>query len=116
MDGTLDGNGAEASADAGAGCFLNDVGVYGQCVATSACTALADHIFHASVPGYCSGRADIGCCTRTPNVADNPPIPVGWKLLPQAAVTPDMTTWAISILKDPTGYPVHRGVTLYEPG
>ncbi len=82
----------------------------------------------------------------TPNVADNPPIPAGWKLMPQGERSlSDMTTWAVMILNDPTDYPlfstammtfgtlnvlarvewhapdfqnsvVHRGVTLYEPG
>ena len=80
----------------------------------------------------------------TPNVADNPPVPAGYELMAQAAVTAAMTAWAVSILDDPTTYPmfatttmtfgsltvlarvewhppdfhnsaVHRGVTLYEP-
>ncbi len=80
----------------------------------------------------------------TPSVADNPPIPTGWELMMQSDVTPAMTTWAVAILDDPTGYPmfstttmtfgtllvlarvewhppdfqnsvVHRGVTLYQP-
>jgi len=74
----------------------------------------------------------------------NPPIPVGYKLMTQIAVTPPMTAWAVEILRDPVSYPmfqttlrsfggvtvlarvewhqpdfnnatVHRGVTLYEP-
>jgi hypothetical protein len=74
----------------------------------------------------------------------NPPIPAGYQLMPQADVTPDMTTWAVMILNDPATYPMfatammqfgalnvlarvewhppdfqnsmwHRGVTLYEP-
>jgi lysozyme len=75
---------------------------------------------------------------------NNPPIPAGYKLLPQLAVSADMTAWAVAILKDSATYPmfstarqafgdaqvlarvewhvpdfqnhaVHRGVTLYEP-
>jgi hypothetical protein len=86
----------------------------------------------------------IDCCADAPSVADNPPIPAGWMLLPQSAVTPEMTAWAVMILDDPSTYPqgstttqvfgtldvmarvewhppdftssaVHRGVTLYEP-
>jgi hypothetical protein len=82
--------------------------------------------------------------TKPPSVADNPPIPAGYKLMQQADVTAEMTAWAVSILQDPTDYPmfatatktfgaltvlirvewhapdfqnmmVHRGVTLYEP-
>jgi hypothetical protein len=108
----------------------------------SDCAALGDH---TSVPGYCPGPADIECCTPTPDVADNPPVPAGWKLMAQTNVTPAMTAWAVMILNDPTDYPifsttmmtfgtllvlarvewhppdfqnmtVHRGVTLYEPG
>jgi hypothetical protein len=77
-------------------------------------------------------------------VSDNPPTPAGYKLMPQADVTPDMVTWATQIQNDPATYPmfatatktfgsvtvlarvewhppdfsdpnVHRGVTLYEP-
>ncbi len=88
---------------------------------------------------------DIECCTPTPNVDDNPPIPDGYKPMSQSDVTPEMTDWAVAILHDPTDYPmfatttktfgsltvlarvewhppdfqndvVHRGVTLYEPG
>jgi len=72
----------------------------------------------------------------------NPPIPSGYKLMPQPAVTPAMTAWAVKILREPQSYPmfattiqafngltvlarvewhgpdfqnhaVHRGVTLY---
>jgi hypothetical protein len=116
-------------------------GAPGACITTSACTALGDH---TSYPGYCPGAADIQCCIETPSVADNPPVPTGWQLMPQADVTPAMTTWAVAILDDAVTYPmfstttmmfgtldvlarvewhppdfqnstVHRGVTLYEP-
>ena len=132
--------GTDAEADGGAACFTSS-GVWGDCVTLSACAALGDHV---STPGYCPGPTDIECCTQTPNVADNPPIPAGWKLMAQADVTPAMTSWAVSILHDPVTYPmfstttqtfgsllvmarvewhppdfqnsaVHRGVTLYEP-
>jgi len=92
----------------------------------------------------CPGAADIQCCVITPNVADNPAPPLGYKLMVQADVTPDMTAWAVAILHDPVTYPmyssammtfgaltvlarvewhppdfqnsnIHRGVTLYEP-
>ena len=129
------------AADAGTGCFVSTVGVFGECESLTSCAALGGHV---STPGYCPGPADFQCCTRAPNVADNPPVPAGWKLMQQAAVTPAMTTWAVAILHDPTTYPmfstttqtfgtlnvlarvewhppdfqnsaVHRGVTLYEP-
>ncbi|MET0790037.1 MAG: glycoside hydrolase family 25 protein [Polyangiaceae bacterium] len=74
----------------------------------------------------------------------NPPLPNGYKLLSQLAVTSQMTAWALKILHDPANYPMfssatlsfgsltllarvewhppdfqnnseHRGVTLYEP-
>ena len=131
----------DADADGGTACFLSSVGVSGICTTTIACAALGSHV---STPGFCPGPADIECCTRAPNVADNPPVPVGWKLMSQSAVTPDMTTWAVQILHDPVTYPmfsstmrtfggllvmarvewhppdfqntvVHRGVTLYQP-
>lgn len=74
----------------------------------------------------------------------NPPIPSGYRLMKQLAVTPAMTAWAVEILRSPQKYPmfatvmrafdglgvlarvewhapdfqnhtVHRGVTLYAP-
>ncbi len=128
-------------ADAGTSCFLTTVGVYGECMTTTACSTLGNH---ESTPGYCPGPTDIQCCTLVPSVSDNPPVPAGWQLMPQSAVTAEMTSWAVSILQDPVTYPmfsttfrtfgslnvmarvewhppdfqnntVHRGVTLYEP-
>ncbi len=129
----------DAPADADNACAVS--GAPGTCITTADCAALGDH---TSYPGHCAGPADIQCCIRTPSVADNPPIPPGYKLMAQADVTADMTTWAVMILNDPTTYPmfatamrtfgtlmvlarvewhspdfqnmvVHRGVTLYEP-
>jgi hypothetical protein len=134
------GGGASGGGGAGATACSVD-GNPGTCIEVSACAALADH---TSNPGYCPGPADIECCTPTPNVNDNPPIPAGYHLMSQSDVTPDMTDWAVMILDDPTDYPmfatttktfgalsvlarvewhppdfqndvVHRGVTLYEP-
>ena len=116
-------------------------GASGECMTTEACAAIPDH---SSFSGYCPGAADVQCCIDTPDVADNPPVPAGWKLMQQSEVTSDMTSWAVAILHDPTTYPmystttklfgsldvmarvewhppdflnsaVHRGVTLYEP-
>jgi len=130
-----------APADAQGSCFVATVGVTGECLPTSSCAALGKH---TSTPGYCPGPADIQCCWRSPNVADNPPVPPGWRLMRQSAVTPEMTTWAVAILRDPISYPmfstttrsfgaqlvmarvewhppdfqnnsIHRGVTLYVP-
>jgi hypothetical protein len=87
---------------------------------------------------------DAGVSDVTPSLADNPPVPVGWQLIMQSQVTPDMTAWATMILDDPVTYPmfstatkafgsttvmarvewhppdfqngvIHRGVTLYVP-
>jgi hypothetical protein len=137
------GAGGHGSGGAGGGsdsaCSVN--GNPGTCMDVAACMALADH---TSTPGYCPGPNNVECCTLTPNVADDPPIPAGYKLMKQSDVTPEMTTWAVDILHDPTDYPmfstammtfgslmvlarvewhppdfqngvVHRGVTLYEP-
>jgi hypothetical protein len=136
-----DGGEADAGLSPDAGCFIAPPGVFGQCLETSACAALGPY---TSTAGYCPGPADIQCCTKLPNVADNPPVPAGWTLMSQANVTADMTTWAVAILHDPVTYPlfstterlfgsldvlarvewhppdfnnsaVHRGVTLYQP-
>lgn len=130
---------AAGTPDAGASCQVS--GAPGDCESVGACAALGEH---TSTPGLCPGPADIQCCTRTPNVADNPPTPAGYRLMMQSEVTPDMTTWAVAILHDPVTYPmfstttmtfgtldvlarvewhppdvlnmvVHRGVTLYLP-
>jgi hypothetical protein len=125
--------------DASNACSVS--GAPGDCVELTACAAIGDH---TSYPGYCPGPAEIQCCIQTPDPANNPPIPPGYKLMQQADVTPEMTTWAVTILHDPVTYPmfatttmtfgalmvlarvewhppdfqnnvVHRGVTLYEP-
>jgi hypothetical protein len=116
-------------------------GAPGLCLTLAECAALPDH---TSFAGKCPGPASIECCIVTPSTADNPPAPPGYKLMQQADVTPEMTTWAVAILNDPATYPmfatttrtfgaltvlarvewhppdfqnsvVHRGVTLYEP-
>ncbi len=128
-----------SGADASSACAV--FGAPGECITTTACSGLGDH---TSYPGYCPGSAAIQCCIQTPSVSNNPPVPSGWKLMPQADVTPEMTSWAVMILNDPVTYPmfsttamtfgtlpvlarvewhppdfqnstVHRGVTLYEP-
>lgn len=82
-------------------------------------------------------------CPRKPEVAANPPVPVGWVQVKDAKVTPEMATWAAEIVNHGKSYPmcsstlqtfgtatilarvewhppdfnvdaVHRGVTLYE--
>ena len=133
------GDGGDAAHDAGGGCAV--FGAPGRCMTVAACAAFPDH---SSFTSQCAGGASIECCIDTPDTADNPPIPAGYKLLTQSQVTPEMTTWAVSILHDPVTYPmfssttktfgtllvlarvewhppdfqnsvVHRGVTLYEP-
>src|SRR6516225_5910046 len=48
--------GADSGADSGNGCFLDTVGVFGECMTTSACAALGKH---TSTPGYCPGSASV---------------------------------------------------------
>jgi hypothetical protein len=141
MDAAHDGAGGDA-ADAGNGCFDTTYGVYGSCMTTASCAALGDH---TSVSGFCPGPSGVECCIDTPDVSDNPPVPMGWVLMQQSMVTAAMTNWAVMILDDPVTYPmwsttmqtfgtqlvmarvewhppdfqnntVHRGVTLYVPG
>ncbi len=117
-------------------------GISGHCITTASCAAMTGY---QSTAGHCAGAADIQCCTLTPDVASNPPIPTGYRLMMQSEVTSAMTAWAVAILHDPTTYPmfstttmtfgmqpvlarvewhppdfnnmtVHRGVTLYVPG
>jgi hypothetical protein len=140
MDAAHDGAGGDA-ADAGNGCFDTSYGVYGSCMSTASCAALGDH---TSVSGFCPGPSSVECCIDTPDVSDNPPVPMGWQLMQQSMVTAAMTNWAVMILDDPVTYPmwsttmqtfgsqlvmarvewhppdfqnntVHRGVTLYVP-
>lgn len=130
---------AASVADAANTCSVS--GAPGECIDVTACAAIGDH---TAYPGHCPGAAQIQCCIQTPNPANNPPTPPGYKLMLQADVTPAMTAWAVAILNDPATYPmfatttmtfgtlmvlarvewhppdfqnsvVHRGVTLYEP-
>jgi hypothetical protein len=116
-------------------------GAPGTCLTLTACAAIADH---SSEAGSCPGPATIQCCIVTPDVADNPPVPVGYMLMAQSQVTAAMTSWAVTILDEPVMYPmfatttqtfgtqlvlarvewhppdfqngvIHRGVTLYVP-
>jgi len=133
------GDAGEEESEAGPGCSWR--GAPGQCITTSACTALTGH---TSFSGQCPGPPSVECCIKTPSTADNPPVPAGYRLMQQSQVTPEMTKWAVTILNDPAGYPlfatttktfgtlavlarvewhppdfqngaIHRGVTLYVP-
>lgn len=132
-------DGASGDAEAPVPCSVN--GVAGTCIDIADCAAKPGY---GSTPGFCPGPTEIQCCTQQPNIANNPPVPAGWKLMKQADVTSEMTAWAIEILHDPATYPmfstttrvfgaltvlarvewhppdfnngkVHRGVTLYQP-
>src|SRR5262249_8850103 len=92
-----------AGGDAGMPVTCSVDGNPGDCIDVSECAAMPGY---SSTPGYCPGPANIECCTLTPNVADNPPTPAGWKLMMQSEVTPEMTMWAVAILNDPTDYPM----------
>ena len=140
MDGGVDA-GMNPDGGADAGCFIASTGVFGECMDTTVCTAMSGY---SPTAGYCPGPANIECCSLTPDVANNPAVPAGWKLMMQSEVTTAMTNWAVMILHDPVTYPmfsttmmtfgtltvmarvewhppdfqnntVHRGVTLYEP-
>jgi len=130
---------AWATPDADDGCTVNGIG--GHCMPTASCAAMSGY---QSTAGHCPGAADIQCCTPTPDLASNPPVPAGYRLMMQSEVTTAMTDWAVAILHDDTTYPmfstammtfgtqpvlarvewhppdvnnmtVHRGVTLYVP-
>ncbi len=132
-------DGADAVGDAGGPPPCAWGGAPGTCLSSSACAAIPDHT--AKSADCATGLA---CCIQTPDVADNPPIPAGYRLMRQAEVTPEMTDWAVMILHDPVTFPmyatttrtfgtltvlarvewhppdfqngiVHRGVTLYVP-
>ncbi len=132
--------------DAGTDAGLTDAGPcpangnIGRCIPESSCSALPGY---SSTPGECTA-ADLQCCSPTPDLANNPPAPSGWQLLPQSNVTTAMTAWAEELVLDPTDYPmfssammtfgdlavmgvvewlppdfqnsaVHRGVVLFQP-
>ncbi len=132
---------AGAPVDAGTPATCVVAGVTGTCIDVTECAARAGY---QSTPGYCPGPTEIQCCTRVPDVSSNPPVPDGYRLMPQSEVTPAMTDWAVAILHDAVDYPmfstammtfgtqpvlarvewhppdfnngaVHRGVTLYVP-
>jgi hypothetical protein len=142
---TATAGGASGAGEGGAGgesssaCSVD--GNPGTCEEVSTCAALPGY---TATPGSCPDSTELECCTKTPNIADNPPVPPGWKLMTESEVTVEMTNWADGILHAPTDYPlfssamqtfgtltvllrvewhppdfqndvVHRGVTLYEP-
>jgi hypothetical protein len=136
---TADAYAADGGHDANDACVV-DYNV-GTCIATASCASMSGR---SSVAGHCPGAADIQCCAPTPDLAANPPIPAGYRLMMQSEVTSAMTTWAVAILHDGATYPmfsmptmtfgtqpvlarvewhppdfqnssVHRGVTLYVP-
>jgi hypothetical protein len=101
-DGGLDDGGTDdGGTDAGVLCA--PYGAPGVCESTADCSAMASH---TSVAGYCPGPANIECCIVTPNTANNPPTPAGWRLMMQSEVTSAMTQWAVAILNDPVTYPM----------
>lgn len=136
----MDASAVDGGADANDACIVDyDVG---RCMPTASCTARSGY---SPTAGHCPGAADIQCCTLTPDVSTNPPIPSGYRLMMQSEVTTPMTDWAVMILHDGATYrlfatttmtfgtqpvlarvewhvpdflnmAVHRGVTLYVPG
>jgi hypothetical protein len=81
-------------------------GAPGTCMAASACAAIADH---SAEPGSCA--TGLACCIDTPDIADDPPTPAGYKLMMQSQVTAAMTAWAVMILHDPVTYPMYATTT-----
>ena len=104
-----------AAIDASLAC-VTPAGESGDCMPTASCAGIADHV---SIAHACPGPIDIQCCVITPSVAHNPAVPAGYKLMAQAQVTPEMTTWAVDILHDPTTYPMYatttRRIRVYGP-
>jgi hypothetical protein len=141
--GALDGGEMDLgmATDLAGSCFIATTGESGECKNTANCAGPT----YTATPGYCPGAVNIQCCALTPDINNNPPTPAGWTPMKDAEVTPDMSTWAVMILHDPTDYPmfatttrmfgtllvlarvewhpkdsinpsgVHRGVTLYKP-
>ena len=82
----------------------NADGNLGQCMSVSTCQGLPD--FQA-VPGYCPQLPqEVECCVLIPNTSMNPPVPLGWALMQQAAVTSQMTQFAVALLNDPESLPM----------
>jgi hypothetical protein len=106
IDGGLD-VGIDGGTDGGVTCA--PYGAPGVCLSTADCAAQSNH---TSIAGYCPGPANIECCIVTPNTANNPPTPSGWRLMMQSEVTPAMTTWAVMILNDPATYPMFSMTTM----
>ncbi len=61
LTGTVDDGGAPDTG--GTSCFVPSLGESGQCMLTTDCAALGNHV---STPGYCPGPNDIECCTAIP--------------------------------------------------
>jgi MYXO-CTERM domain-containing protein len=63
-----------SDASTGVPCFVSTLGVSGECMLTTACAALGNHV---STPGYCPGADDIQCCTSTGQDAAAPGFDAG---------------------------------------
>jgi hypothetical protein len=83
-------------------------GAPGNCTTATACAAIPDR----SAKPSASCAAGLACCIDTPDLADNPPTPAGYKLMMQSQVTPAMTNWAVMILHDPVTYPMFSTTTM----
>ena len=66
---------------------------------------------YSSTAGLCPGPSSIQCCTLSPNTANNPPFPPGYRLMTQSQVTAEMTTWAVALLHDRLNYPMYSSTT-----
>jgi len=65
-----DAEGPSSDADgSGSACTVTTTGESGECLDTTACAALGDHV---STAGYCPGPDNIQCCTATPESAGTP--------------------------------------------
>ena len=80
-------------------------GVHGQpgiCLSDAECASLP--AFAPAAPSgvlvRCEESQSGVCCMMRPDVASNPPVPSGWRLMSQADVTANMTEWAVDILRD----------------
>jgi hypothetical protein len=66
---------------------------------------------HTFIAHYCPFPVDFDCCFVTPDVADNPSAPAGYRLMMQSEVTTEMTTWQYEVLDDPVTYPMFSSAT-----
>jgi hypothetical protein len=91
------GSSSPASSDGGADARVSADASPSETPDATTSDSGVDATSDASSAADAADAGDAGDSGHSPSVSDNPPTPAGYKLMPQADVTPDMVTSACGI-------------------